>query len=315
MPTNPPLDDIPEEAAFLEADRGADRVAKKIRLAFLSALEDSVAALDKNAFRTAATYGDGGFAEATVLSMEIGRRLEDRLKDSGAKAESESSLIDEAIEIGLTLGLAILTFEFTAQQIQSMREQSAEFARAEVRQQSRWIDSETAKAIALAFLLVRRSPFVSEEVSGVLSRVFSADLYESMIGINTTQVETLINLGRSTVLAKVPVAAIRDRLSRNVEILIRQRSELIARSIAERVINLSQQAVVERAVLFGLLDPDETFRQWISRADQDVCRRCREFHLVTARIDQPFVSRIGETAWVPDIHSRGRCRVRYVRAA
>lgn len=310
MPQNPPLDDIPEEAAFLAADRGADRISKGIRQAFLAALSDTVAGLDQNALRAATSFGDSGYAESIVRAGGLGARFTDNLKDSGAKAERESSLLDQAIEIGLILGLAVLAVRFTTEQVEEFRRAARVYAETELRDQAKWIEDETAAALALALFLVRRAPFVSEKVSGALARVFEPQTYRATIGLNKKQVQGLIRRGRSSLIAGVPVEAVRRQVFAEAAVLLNERAELVARSIAERAINLSQQAAVERAALLGLIDADEVYRQWISRADGEVCQRCLDFHLVLARIDEPFISRTGEIAWVPDVHPFGRCRFR-----
>lgn len=314
MPTNPPLDDIPEEAAFLAADRGADRIEKKVRAAFRDAIREMASEIDPRAFDLAATYRDGAWAEAILLTKGLKDKLETRLYDRKAKADEDPSLVDEAIEIGLLLGLAVLAVELTQEQLADFRDRASQFVAEEIAAQARWIDAETAKAIALAMMLVRTIPAPTEEVAGIIARTFPPEAFRPMIGLNTKQVRSLLSRAKASIYAGVPVAAVKRQMLADASALLEQRAELVARSITERAINLSQQAALERAASLGIIDANRRLRQWVTRSDGLVCSRCLAFHLVTARIDQPFVSRTGEVAWVPDVHAFGRCRMRVVWA-
>jgi len=315
MTTNPPLDDIPEEAAFLAADREADRIEKKVRSAFLLSLRGAKDAIESGPFSVAANYLDGNLAESVVLRTGLGSRLLDAISTAGTKAEvEEDSVVAEMILAGVLLGLAVLAASVAKDQIEEFLASAKDFAANEVEQQARWIEADTAKAVGIAMLLLRGTPFVSEEVSGAIARTFPPEMFHRIVGLNSQQVQGLIRRGRASIFAGGPVTLVQRQIIAEAEVLLQRRAELIARSITERVINIAQQATFERAASLGMIDRNVR-RQWITRSDGRVCPRCRGFHLVTAQIDQPFVSVSGEVAWVPDIHSFGRCRMRIVQVA
>ena len=314
MPTNPPLDDIPEEAAFLAADRAADRIEKKVRVAFSAAMDEAKKGIDPNLLTVATTYMDGGLAESAILRSEIARKIVAALSEPGQKAETDDSLVGQMVAAGMLLGAAVMALDLTKEQLADFLDQASAAVAHEIEQQARWIESDTAKALAVAFLLVRGGPFISEEVSGAVARTFRPEIFPRLIGLNTKQIQALVRRGKASIYAGVPFDSVRRQILADAEAFMRQRAILVARSITERAINVSQHSMFERSVALGLLDAD-TMRQWITRSDGAVCPRCGKFHLVLARIDQPFISRSGEVAWVPDIHTFGRCRVRLVRAA
>lgn len=314
MPTNPPLDDIPEEAEFLSADRAADRIERKVRRAFLSAMDEAKKEIDLNLLAVATTYLDGSLAESAILRSGFAAKIVSALSESGQKAEKDNSLLGQMVAAGMLLGISTLALNLTEEQLADFLDSASGMVAQEIEQQARWIESNTAKALAVAFLMIRSGPFISEEVSGAIARTFPPEILPRLIGLNSKQIQALIRRGKSAIYAGVPFERVRRQILSDAEVFLRQRAELVARSITERAINVAQQSTFERAVAFGLLDPD-AMRQWITRGDGSVCERCLRFHLVLARIDEPFISRGGEVAWVPDVHAFGRCRVRIVRSS
>lgn len=316
MEAKGPSPEIREEVFFASADRGADRISAALERRVHSVLVEMAGRLAASpSIQMAVERGDAAFVASEVRNATFVRdAVGDLFGKSEAKADDDS-LLDEAILVGLLLGARVLDAALDDDQVQRATARAREYISAEVAAQFADVDSQTGKAIALAIVLVAALTSQGGTTGAAALAVFQGDATLALIGLNRLQVQSVVAEATASILSGIGPAAIRGRLMDEAARMLKERAALIANTIAERSINLAQMAAIDTALEDGLIGLDTHLKQWVSRADGNVCPRCVDFHLVVAKMDQPFRSRRGEVAWVPDIHPKGRCRYRVITLA
>jgi hypothetical protein len=94
--------------------------------------------------------------------------------------------------------------------------------------------------------------------------------------------------------------------------LRKQRSEVVAESVLASLVNEGQEAKWLELIAKGEL-PEQSFRQWITRRDEQVCKLCAPMHRKVTKVGEPWQTSKGPIMTPNHIHQRCRCGERLVQ--
>ena len=137
--------------------------------------------------------------------------------------------------------------------------------------------------------------------SGIAPRE-SARLIRDIVGLTDRQAMAVINYRFDLLEAGRSADDVSRLAERYGKQLLNGRALTIARTETIASSTNGQQELWRQAVDKGLLDPDKTWRSWITTPDDRLCEFCEPMDGQTVGLEEPFTSGDGATVMVPPLH-------------
>ena len=313
--SRPPLSNAEEEPAFLKADEACDRCAAAMKAAILGRMRAAGASLHRPSLALAMAYASPSairlafkpqeHAHAWATEMLSDERFAGK---AGPKKLTEAQVVDEAVDVGIELGLDTLP--------------------AKIR---KLVDVDAARALTRKRLfagMFRQNVAAYEESLAGLERLASAarlpsmatlvdiERLASMFGLTSRQAdaivratEALFNYGPKNTKARLD--SIRRAMVKRIEQALEMRAEVLGRTLVSEAIATAQTALFEVAKRQGLFSDEEKIQVWVARGN--ACPICQGLDGKTAAVGEAFVSDYnGETYYQEPVHPNCKCKRRLV---
>lgn len=317
--------EVPEEALFQEYDAIADRIAGRLGRFIERMFRRASAALDENRLAAAQSFGSPSLVAMAAPWDVMQAQFEAVMvppppEETEAKARKPSlplgeldpsGLVQQAVDAGIELGIRTLPTK-------AAREAGVDLGKARARAYrtlNRDLIKQSLRAIrdsrAALEMLVDHPKHLMGDTGAAVRGVLDGEMLKKMFGLTKQQAQTMVReIGGLVDGGKMTRAQLRQYAMRRYRQMLKARIDMLAKTIANEAINKGQRAAWAEAKAAGDLDAGFV-KEWVARVLP--CPRCLAFDGKRAPIDKPFVSDLGETAMEPEIHPRGRCRMRLVK--
>lgn len=314
---------VEEERAFRRADRVADRLGKALAallVAFARKVRDAtdetlvaeaLAINSPDLLDQSLDWGQSALEAERVLTAFAEESPAEQKAANPLKGIPPSELLRLALESGLDLGLGTLPEEVAAELLRGELRLEARRAmkRTLARHAQEYLVEMRRAQRSLVSLATAKRP--TSQLSKDLSAVFDGRTVRRMTGLNRQQTQTLVKKAQALLNKEVAPYKIRDQILKDYQRALKQRADVAARAMVSEAQNAAQLATWKRAKRKGLLEG--WFKEWVTRGDDDVCERCWSLDGQRVELDGKFESELVEPISSPEIHLRGRCRMRLYR--
>lgn len=320
---------VPEESVFKEydeiADRIADRLGRYINRLFRVASEslDAQRLAAAQSLESPSLVNQAGnwialeasFRQHLAPPPKEPEKEEQKARRRGAPLSDPfasldpSGLIQEAVDAGIELGIRTLPTQAARDSVDVAKARRRAYAtlNRDLIKQSLNALNESRGALAM---LVDHPKHLMGDVGDDVRAALDGRTMQSLFGLDKRQAQALVRELGDMAARKIPKRELRAYALRRYRQMLKIRIDLLAKTISNEAVNKGQRAAWAEAKAAGDLRAGY-LKEWVARILP--CPRCLAFDGKRAPIDKPFVSDLGETAMEPEIHPRGRCRMRLVK--
>jgi len=267
----------------------ADRLAPRLRAAFLAAIAEIQSQTELGALTAAIESGDVARILAAVKIAHLPAAL-------APAVAVVASIVTQAAEHALTEIAVRASFTI-------VNPAASTAARTQGARLVTVVTNETRTAI--------RALTASAFPEGIAPREL-AKLIKPMIGLNTRQVQAVLNYRTDLLRSELSAAVIEAKGNLYAKKLLQQRALNIARTETIDAATAGQLAAWKDAAAAGLLNTDRTSRVWSAASDARTCERCAFMDEQEVPFDAPFIDDAGSEIWAPTLHPSCRCSVSLV---
>lgn len=313
---------------FLEIDRVSDRIAGRLGRLIGNLFNRASRALDVERLSAAQSLASPSLINLAGPWELMQRQFEEILVPPPPKEEPEqkakrtppgsplgaldaSGIVQEAIDAGIQLGVNTLPTRAAREagvDLAAARKRAYATLNRDLIKQSLQALRESREAMEM---LVSHPKHLMGDVGEDVRGILDGRMLRNLFGLDKRQAQTLLGELRGLVNKGGQARpALREYVMRRYRQMLKVRIDTLAKTIANEAINKGQRAAWAEAKAAGDLDAGFV-KEWVARVLP--CPRCLAFDGKRAPIDKPFVSDLGETAMEPEIHPRGRCRMRLVK--